>query len=191
MAHSGMGLLVLCFVRRGCDAVRPPGRRPARVYDACRPGGGRVSVQPRYSQDGSHLLGNWSARITTRLVHLVRRQLPNGTPDRLHVRPGIDRRRRAAKTGRGKSRGDVLKARRPDGRTALVVGLLLLAVGPSGRPAVGQVSVRFALGARYATALVKDSIVVPIHLRPSIAPTLQLTVRDELRGPWTVDGILD
>ena len=84
-----------------------------------------------------------------------------------------------------------MTVRRPDGRTALVVGCLLLAVGPSGHPAVAQVSVRLSLGARYATSLVKDSIVVPIDLRPTIAPALQLTVRDQLRGPWAVDGILD
>ena len=71
------------------------------------------------------------------------------------------------------------------------VGMLVLLTAQPLDRVTAQVSVRFSLGARYATALVKDSIVVPIHLRPSIAPTLQLTVRDELRGPWTVDGILD
>lgn len=66
----------------------------------------------------------------------------------------------------------------------------VLSVSPTVRLS-GQVSVRLSLGARYATSLVKDSIVVPIDLRPSIAPVLQLTVRDALRGPWAVDGILD
>jgi len=70
------------------------------------------------------------------------------------------------------------------------VALLLLAAGPSGR-LDAQISVRFGLGGRYSTALVQDSIVVPIDLRPSIAPALQLSVRDELRGPWTADATID
>ncbi|HET8713450.1 MAG TPA: hypothetical protein VFM23_07185 [Gemmatimonadales bacterium] len=84
-----------------------------------------------------------------------------------------------------------MTARRPDCRTALVAGLLLLAVGPSGHPAVAQVSVRLSLGARYSTALVKDSIVVPVELRPNVAPAISLSVRDELRGPWTADATLE
>jgi hypothetical protein len=68
--------------------------------------------------------------------------------------------------------------------------LVLLAVWPSGRPAA-QVSVRLAIGGRYSTTLVHDSIVVPIDLRPAIAPAVQLSVRDKLRGPWTADATLD
>jgi len=65
-----------------------------------------------------------------------------------------------------------------------------LAVWPSGRLAA-QVSVRASLGARFSTALVKDSIVVPISLKPGVGPTLQLSVRDDLRGPWTGDVTVD
>jgi hypothetical protein len=68
--------------------------------------------------------------------------------------------------------------------------LLLLAVWPSGRLAA-QVSVRASLGARFSTALVKDSIVVPIALKPGVGPAVQLSVRDDLRGPWTGDITLD
>ena len=67
---------------------------------------------------------------------------------------------------------------------------MVLAVWPSGRLAA-QVSVRASLGARFSTALVKDSIVAPIDLKPGLAPALQLSVRDQLRGPWTGDLTLD
>lgn len=70
----------------------------------------------------------------------------------------------------------------------LVIGLL--SVSLSSRP-VAQVSGRLSLGARYSTALVKDSIVVPIDLQPPIAPTLQLAARGGLSGPWTADATLD
>lgn len=50
---------------------------------------------------------------------------------------------------------------------------------------------RVSLGARFSTALVKDSIVVPVDLKPALAPALQLSVRDSLRGPWTADLTLD
>ena len=81
-------------------------------------------------------------------------------------------------------------ARRPDGPTAGLLVLVLLAVAPPGR-LDAQVSVRLALGGRYSTSLVQDSIVVPIDLRPAIAPALQISVRDQLRGPWTADATLD
>jgi len=51
--------------------------------------------------------------------------------------------------------------------------------------------VRASLGARFSTALVKDSIVVPIHLKPGIAPALLLSVRDEFHGPYTGDLTID
>lgn len=67
----------------------------------------------------------------------------------------------------------------------------MLAVWPSDRQAAAQVSIRFSLGARYSTILVHDSIEVPIDLRPTIAPALQLSVRNALRGPWTGDAMVD
>jgi hypothetical protein len=65
-----------------------------------------------------------------------------------------------------------------------------VAVWSSGRLAA-QVSVRASLGARFSTALVKDSIVVPIILKPAIAPALLLSVRDEFHGPYTGDLTID
>ena len=82
-----------------------------------------------------------------------------------------------------------MTAGRPDGLTAGII-LLVLAVWPSARLAA-QVSVRASLSARFSTPLVRDSIVVPITLKPGVGPALQLSVRDDLRGPWTGDIALD
>ena len=82
-------------------------------------------------------------------------------------------------------------AARSDGRTAGILLVGLVAVWPFGRPAAAQVSARLSLGARYSTILVHDSIEVPIDLRPAIAPALQLSVRNALRGPWTGEATLD
>jgi hypothetical protein len=82
---------------------------------------------------------------------------------------------------------------RSDGRTVgrlCAAVVVLLSVSPTVRLS-SQVSLRFSLGARYSTTLVHDSIVVPFDLRPAVAPTLALSVRDNLRGPWTGDATLD
>ncbi|MGH7520009.1 MAG: hypothetical protein ACREMI_01895 [Gemmatimonadales bacterium] len=84
-----------------------------------------------------------------------------------------------------------MTAGRSDGRTAGILLLGLLAVWPSGRPAAAQVSVRLSLGARYSTILVHDSIEVPIDLKPTVAPALQLSVRTALPGPWAGEATLD
>ena len=73
------------------------------------------------------------------------------------------------------------------------VGILCLA-GPTAYPPnrlAAQVSVHIAVGARYSTALVKDSVVVPIELRSTLAPVVQLGVRAAFPGPWTGDVTLD
>ena len=71
-----------------------------------------------------------------------------------------------------------------------LAALLVLLVGPPARlPA--QTSVHLAAGVRYASTLVHDSIGGPVDLRPALAPTVLVTVRDELRGPWSVDATLD
>ncbi len=73
------------------------------------------------------------------------------------------------------------------------VGILCLAA-PTAYPPnrlAAQVSVYIAVGARYSTSLVKDSVVVPIDLRPTLAPVVQLGVRDAFPGPWTGDATLD
>jgi hypothetical protein len=68
---------------------------------------------------------------------------------------------------------------------------VLSAVWPSARPAVAQITARLAVGARYSTPLVQDSVVVPIELRPTIGPSFQLSVRDSFPRSWTGDATLD
>jgi hypothetical protein len=53
------------------------------------------------------------------------------------------------------------------------------------------VSFHISLGARYSTTLVHDSIVAGFDVRPALAPALLVTVREELRPAWSVDGTLD
>ena len=77
---------------------------------------------------------------------------------------------------------------RTGGLVAAVI--VLSAVWPSGRLAA-QVSFHVALGARYSSTLVHDSIVTPFDLRPALAPALLLSVRDELRPGWSADATLD
>lgn len=81
---------------------------------------------------------------------------------------------------------------RSDGRTArrTVALVALLAVWPSGRPAA-QVSFHVSIGVRHSSTLVHDSVVVPFDLRPALAPTLLVTVREELRPGWSADGTID
>lgn len=79
------------------------------------------------------------------------------------------------------------------GRTVATLALavwLMMTVWPSGRPAA-QVSFHLALGARYSSTLVHDSVVTPFDLRPALAPALLLSVRDELRPGWSMDATLD
>jgi len=68
----------------------------------------------------------------------------------------------------------------------LAVGIAALIAQPLNRLAA-QVSLRLSLGGRYSTALVRDSLFVPIDLHPALAPTLQLGLRDAFkgRGPGT------
>jgi len=65
-----------------------------------------------------------------------------------------------------------------------------LAAQPPNR-LTAQVSFHISVGARYSTTLVHDSIVTGFDVRPSIAPALLVTVREELRPAWSVDGTLD
>lgn len=77
---------------------------------------------------------------------------------------------------------------RMGGRIAAM--LVLLSIGPSAHlPA--QVSFHAAIGARYTTTMVHDSIVSPFDLRPTVAPALLLSVRDELSPGWSADVTLD
>lgn len=77
---------------------------------------------------------------------------------------------------------------RTDGRIAAII--VMLSVCPSAR-LPGQVSFHIALGARYSSTLVHDSVVTPFDLRPALAPALLLSVRDELRPGWSADATLD
>ena len=74
------------------------------------------------------------------------------------------------------------------GRAALVIAVLSVS---STVELSAQASLRISAGARYSTSLVRDSLVVPIALRPAIAPTLALGVRDGMKGPWSFDGTLE
>jgi hypothetical protein len=54
-----------------------------------------------------------------------------------------------------------------------------------------QVSFHLAAGVRHTSTLVHDSIVGPIDLRPTLAPTFLLGVRSELKPHWSADATLD
>ena len=79
-----------------------------------------------------------------------------------------------------------------DGRTVGTAALmaLLLTAHPPNRLAA-QVSVHVALGARYSSTLVHDSVVTAFDLRPALAPAFLLSVRNELRPGWSADVTLD
>ena len=70
-----------------------------------------------------------------------------------------------------------------------LIGLFLTAYPPNRLPA--QVSFHVALGARYTSTLVHDSLVTAFDLRPALAPALLVSVRDELRPGWSADATLD
>jgi hypothetical protein len=72
----------------------------------------------------------------------------------------------------------------------VVAALLVLSALPAVR-LTAQVSFHLAAGARYTSTLVHDSIVSPIDLRPTLAPTFLFTVRSELKPRWSVDATLD
>ena len=62
----------------------------------------------------------------------------------------------------------------------LVPALCVLAPGP----AIGQLVVEVSAGARYSTALVRDSIVTPLEVRPALAPAVALTLATPLEHGW-------
>jgi len=68
--------------------------------------------------------------------------------------------------------------------------LLLLPACPLARlPA--QVALHATVGARYTSALVHDSIVVPVDVQPAIGPALTLAISQRTSSPWTPDANLD
>lgn len=68
--------------------------------------------------------------------------------------------------------------------------LALLAVRPSDRLSA-QVALHAGAGVRFSTALVHDSIVVPVDAQPALGPALALTLSERTRGAWTPDATLD
>ena len=74
-------------------------------------------------------------------------------------------------------------------RLLIVVMLALGALLPA--RLTGQVAVAVSAGARYSSALVRDSIVAPLHVRPTLAPTVAVTVGTPLERGWAAQVALD
>jgi hypothetical protein len=71
--------------------------------------------------------------------------------------------------------------------TGLWVGLLVASPLSLG----AQISLHAALGARYSSTLVHDSIVTPLDVRPDIGPALALSADLPLSGPWQLELLAD
>ncbi|HEV8398830.1 MAG TPA: hypothetical protein VGQ18_03215 [Gemmatimonadales bacterium] len=52
-------------------------------------------------------------------------------------------------------------------------------------------SFHIAVGARYSSTLVHDSVVTAFDLRPALAPAFLVSARDALRPGWSADVTLD
>lgn len=74
-------------------------------------------------------------------------------------------------------------------RSSAIAALWLTAYPPNRLAA--QVSFHVAVGARYSSTLVHDSVVTPFDLRPALAPAFLVSARDELRPGWSADVTLD
>jgi hypothetical protein len=85
-----------------------------------------------------------------------------------------------------------MTVRRLGGWAASTTTLVALCLtGYPSNPLTAQVSFHVAIGARYSSTLVHDSIVTPFDLRPALAPALLVSVRDELQPGWSADATLD
>jgi hypothetical protein len=74
--------------------------------------------------------------------------------------------------------------------TILLVFILTLdVVAPP--QSTAQLVVEVSAGARYSTALVRDSIVTPFDVRPALAPTVAVTVATPLERGWGAQVTLD
>ena len=74
-------------------------------------------------------------------------------------------------------------------RLACTTTLLL-----SARPAVqlsAQVAFQFAVGARYTSTMVHDSIVTGVDVQPTLAPAVSVTATTSIQHGWAVEGIAD
>ena len=88
---------------------------------------------------------------------------------------------------------DFVGAGQSDCRTVgwrVVAVAALLSVCPIVRLSA-QVSLHATIGARYSTAIVHDSVVVPVDVQPAIGPAVTLSLREQTRGAWTPDANLD
>jgi len=74
-------------------------------------------------------------------------------------------------------------------RAPVVMWMSALIIGPATLAA--QVSLHAALGARYNSTLVHDSIVSPLDVRPAIGPALALSADLPLSGPWRLELLAD
>jgi hypothetical protein len=80
---------------------------------------------------------------------------------------------------------------RSDSRTVgAVLFLTVLSVGPTVRLAA-QVSFQAAVGVRYTSTMVHDSIVTAVDLRPTLAPTLSLAATAPMQHGWSAEGMVD
>ena len=78
-----------------------------------------------------------------------------------------------------------------DGWTAghVLAALVLLSAAPL-PSASSQASIHVALGARYSTPLVQDSIVSPIAVRPALGPLVLVTGALPLERGWTAEAVV-
>jgi hypothetical protein len=75
-------------------------------------------------------------------------------------------------------------------RRLLAIAAALGIATPS-PPLAAQATLHATFGARYTSALVHDSIVTALDVRPDIAPAVTLTLGLPLDGPWRLDVLVD
>lgn len=78
-----------------------------------------------------------------------------------------------------------------EGRQAAGVCWALLLIAAPPRRLVAQVFVRPSVGLRYTSSIVRDSIVAPFDVRPTLAPVLALALATPLQPGWTLEAALD
>lgn len=74
---------------------------------------------------------------------------------------------------------------------AIVPVLALMLHGVAPRPLAAQLAFEVAAGARYSTALVRDSIVAPFDVQAALAPVVAVTVTTPLDHRWAAQMTLD
>ena len=77
-------------------------------------------------------------------------------------------------------------------RRITILLVFVLALDPfAPRRLTGQVAVEVSAGARYSSALVRDSIVTPFTVRSALAPAVAVTVTRPLERGWAAQVTLD